>query len=63
MSRLGDSLYRGLLRAFPRRSRDQFGDEMARAFAEQRRQLAGRPIALAALWIRAASKRLKAKNS
>jgi predicted permease len=46
-------LYRLLLRAFPARIRRTYGDDMARLFARQRRELAGRPMAVAALWIQA----------
>ena len=51
--RASDAFYRLLLRAFPARIRATHGDDMARVFALQRRDLAGRPLALAALWMRA----------
>ena len=55
MTRLADAAYRLLLRAFPAHTRAAFGDDMVCAFALQRRALAGRPVALTALWLRAAA--------
>ena len=50
-----DRVYRQLLRAFPAGLRDQFGAEMTRQFREERQDRAGRPLALAGLWIRASA--------
>ena len=52
--RPGDRLYRQLLRAFPPAVREEFADDMARQFHEARAAAAGRPVALARLWARAA---------
>ncbi len=51
----GDRLYGWLLTAFPRDVRDAFGEDMQRQFCEARLERAGRPVALAALWCRAAA--------
>ncbi|HET9371317.1 MAG TPA: ABC transporter permease [Vicinamibacterales bacterium] len=52
---LGDAIYRVLLFAFSGDTRRRTGDDMALQFADERRQLAGRPIALLRLWVRAAA--------
>ena len=51
---IGSAIYRALLRAFPADVRAERGDEMARQFDDERRACARRPLALAALWLRAA---------
>ncbi|HET9370224.1 MAG TPA: ABC transporter permease, partial [Vicinamibacterales bacterium] len=53
MTRLGDALYRVVLIAFPRQFRRHHGEAMAAQFRARREALAGRPVALAALWTRA----------
>jgi hypothetical protein len=55
MTRVGDALYRLLLRAFPASFRRRHGDEMQAQFQAQRQALRARPVALATLWVRAAS--------
>jgi putative ABC transport system permease protein len=50
---LGDRVYGYLLAAFPRDVREQFGDAMLREFRDARRERAGQPFALTALWARA----------
>ncbi len=52
-SRAGSAIYRVLLRAFPADVRAERGDEMARQFEDERRARAGRPIAVARLWLQA----------
>jgi putative ABC transport system permease protein len=51
----GDTLYRLLLRAYPRATREAQASEMADQFADERRGLTGRPVRLAALWCRASA--------
>ena len=51
--RVGDAIYRQLLRAFPRAVRGELGDEMVRQFREAREAVSGRPVAAARLWVRA----------
>ena len=53
MSRVADAIYRLCLHAFPSQSRARFADEMVAMLAEQRRQLAGHPMARLSLWMRA----------
>lgn len=45
-----ERIYRWILRAYPARFRAEFGDEMARLFRDQRREVGGRP-ALMRLWL------------
>jgi len=52
MSRIGDAAYRVVLRLFPPAFRMRRGQDMTMHFAQQREALRGRPLALAALWIR-----------
>ena len=52
-STIGDRVYRLLLRTFPRDVRAAAGDDMARQFRADRDDRRGRPVALAALWVRA----------
>jgi hypothetical protein len=53
MSRIGDAVYRVVLRLFPSAFRMRRGQDMTMHFARQREALRGRPLALAELWIRA----------
>jgi predicted permease len=53
MTRLGDALYRLILRMFPRTFRQHHGDAMLEQFRAQRAALGGRPVAIAGLWLRA----------
>jgi len=50
----GDRLYRALLHAFPRDVRAEAGDVMAAEMRARRRAAAGRPVALAVIWVAAA---------
>jgi putative ABC transport system permease protein len=54
LTHLADRTYRLLLVALPGDVRRDFGDDMVQLFRDHRRQTAGRPWALAALWIAAA---------
>jgi putative ABC transport system permease protein len=49
----GDRVYRWLLRAFPPGVREEFAADMVRQFREVRETAAGRPLALARLWMHA----------
>lgn len=53
ISRLGDAMYRLLLRLFPRAMRQHRGEDMAACFAAQRRAARRRPDSLIALWCHA----------
>ncbi|HTS60484.1 MAG TPA: Clp protease N-terminal domain-containing protein [Candidatus Acidoferrales bacterium] len=48
---LSERIYRFLLRAYPRRYREQFAEPMARCFRDQLRAASG-PAAAAGLWLR-----------
>jgi putative ABC transport system permease protein len=50
-----DRLYRTLLRALPLELRREFGEDMVQLFRDHRRQVAGAPFAVAALWLAAVS--------
>ena len=52
MSRVGAALYRLILLAFPAAFRRRHGAAMVAQFSAQRRAVRGRPLALAALWLR-----------
>ncbi len=51
--RTGSRLYRWLMLAFPSADRVSHGDEMLRLFQSEQQARAGRPFALATLWVRA----------
>jgi predicted permease len=55
MTRLGDAVYRLMLRLFPAAFRRRHASDMVAQFAEQRRALSGRPLDGSILWARAVS--------
>ncbi len=59
MTRFGDTVYRAILRIFPRSFRLRHGDGMLEQFRAQRDTVHGRPIAIAGLWTRAVADGLR----
>jgi putative ABC transport system permease protein len=55
MTRLGDAVYRLMLRLFPVTFRRRHGSDMIRQFIEQRRAVRGHPLQAPVLWARAIS--------
>ena len=58
MSR-SERFYRLLLRAYPRSTRDELGDDMAQLFADQVRDAGGSPRAVSGVWLRALADTLR----